>query len=99
MATGKYNPSGASDAGFYPLYPDSAGGFLVGTGTGASQSTGLCDQVWSNGAAVTGEREWRSLGDLGGTDGTGFWFVYGGAGLTDADWGVGSRLSAVGRSR
>lgn len=99
VATGKYNPSGASDAGFYPLYPDSAGGFLVGAGTGASQSTGLCDQIWSNGTAVTGEREWRSLGYLGVGGGAGLWCVDGSIGLAVAGWGIGSRLSAVGRSQ
>ena len=98
VATGKYNPSGASDAGFYPLYPDSAGGFLVGTGTGASQSTGLCDQVWSNGTAVTGEREWQSLGILWSGGGAGLWFVDGISGLAYAYWVIGSRLSAVGRA-
>ncbi|MDN6658737.1 MAG: hypothetical protein L0L18_06925 [Acidipropionibacterium jensenii] len=98
LAPGKYSPSGASDAGFYPLYPDSAGGFLVGAGTGASQSTGLCDQVWSNGTAVTGEREWRSLGGLWDGGNAGLWFVGGNGGLTDASWYIGSRLSAVGRA-
>lgn len=99
QATGKYNPSGASDAGFYPLYPDSAGGFLVGAGTGASQSTGLCDQIWSNGTAVTGEREWLSLGSLGGGGRAGLWCVNGNVGLSSASWVFGSRLSAVGRSQ
>ena len=98
MATGKYNPSGPSDGGFYPLHPDSAGGFLVGAGTGASQSTGLCDQIWSNGTAVTGEREWRSLGSLLNGGITGLWCVDGDGTLFNVNWYFGSRLSAVGRA-
>ena len=99
LATGKYNPSGAADAGFYPMYPDSAGGLLVGVGVGASTSTGLCDQVWSNGTAVVGEREWQSLGSLVNGGSAGLWFVNGDWGLTSAYWTIGSRLSATGRSR
>lgn len=98
QATGKYNPSGASDAGFYPLYPDSASGFLIGAGFGASTSTGMCDQIWSNGTAVVGEREWRSLGVLGIGGVAGVWYVNGDWSLSVAGWGIGSRLSAVARA-
>lgn len=98
VATGKYNPSGPSDGNTYTMYPDSAGGFLVGAGSGASQSTGLCDQVWSNGTAVTGEREWLSLGSLWDGGSAGLWCVFGSGGLASASWYFGSRLSAVGRA-
>ncbi len=98
VATGKYNPSGPSDGNTYPMYPDSAGGMLFGTGSGASTSTGLADIVYYNGTAVTGEREWRSLGNLRNGGSVGLWYVNGGSGLTLAYWDIGSRLSAVGRA-
>ena len=98
VATGKYNPSGPSDGSTYPLYPDSAGGMLFGTGSGGSTSTGLADLVLYNGVAVAGEREWLSLGNLNNGASAGMWF-FSGSGLPSGTWwDIGSRLSAIGRA-
>ena len=81
------------------MYPDSALGLLFGTGSGGSSSNGMRDITYYNSVNTSGEREWRSLGNLGYGSGAGLWFLNGVDGLTYASWDIGSRLSAVGRSR
>jgi hypothetical protein len=97
-ATGAYNESGSADGGAWFMHPQRAGDFVCGTGSGASSSTGLCDYTWFNGLSVSGEREWLSLGNLRNGDYAGLWYVYAYNSLSSARWGIGSRLSAVGRA-
>lgn len=97
-ATGKYLEAGSSAAYHYPMYPANAGGLLLGQGTGASQSTGMCDGQYTA-ALSTGTKEWYGLGNLRDTGNAGLWCVNGSNALTNAYWGIGSRLSGTGRSR
>lgn len=97
--TGKYLASGDADAWHYPMYPGSAGGLLYGVGEGASQSTGMCDGTYTNKTATSGDREWFGGGYLNFGANAGLWCVGGYFGLGSANWGIGSRLSGVGRSR
>ena len=97
--TGLDLPADSSDSWKYPLYDVEAGGMLVPQGTGASQSTGLCDSCYTNKLATTGTREWLSLGGLGYGGVAGLSFVIGNDWLSDAWWGIASRLSGNGRSR
>ena len=96
--TGKHLPTSDADAWHYPMYPESAGGLLLGTTEGASQTTGLCDGEYTNKLATTGQREWLGLGYLNSAGYAGLFCVYGG-GLGSASWNVGSRLSGTGRGR
>lgn len=96
--TGLYIPASSSaDQWNYPLRLTDADGMLVATGTGASTSTGMCDGTYSNKSTATGEREFRSVGYLGSGARAGLFCVYGGNGLSDAGWSIGSRLSVNGR--
>ena len=72
---------------------------MLQQGSGASTTTGVCDQIWKNGHSVTGVVEWLSLGNLGSGGNAGLFYAncYGGTG--DARWNYGSRLSANGRSK
>lgn len=98
--TGKFIPAGSADAWNYPFWPDLAGdALLFGTGTGASQTTGMCDGTYSNKVSTSGTREWLSLGILRNGGNAGLWCVYGGGSLSSAWWGFGSRLSGIGRSK
>ena len=83
----------------YPLYPIDAGGLLIGAGNGASQSTGLCDSHYMLRASTRGSYEWRGLGYLSYAGLAGLWRVYANDALTNANWNIGSRLSATGRGR
>lgn len=98
-ASEKYIPAAVGDGNTYPLYPDSALGLLFGTGTGASGTTGMSDITHYNSTASSGEKEWRSLGSLGSGSSAGLWYLDGSNWLSDAGWNIGSRLSAIGRSR
>ena len=97
-ATGKYLEAGSSAAHHYPLYPSNAGGLLLGQGTGASSSTGMCDSQYTS-ALGTGTREWLGLGYLYHGANAGLWYVYAYNALTIGNWLIGSRLSGTGRSR
>ncbi|MEG0015738.1 MAG: hypothetical protein RSB04_10305 [Gordonibacter sp.] len=92
-------PTDDTDGWKYTTYPIEAGGLLIGTGTGASTTTGLCDGSYSNKLSAIGEREWLSLGALWGGAVAGLWCVVGGDGASGARWDFGSRLSVIGRSR
>lgn len=97
--TGKYLPTGDADAWHYPLYPENAGGLLLGTTEGASQTTGLCDGEYTNKLATTGLREWLGLGGLIYAGYAGLFCVHGSIGLGLTYWHIGSRLSGTGRGR
>lgn len=95
--TGKYLPAaGTTWASAYPLYPALAGGLLFAEGSGASTSTGMCDQTYSK-LAASGSYEFRSLGSLGNAADAGLWYVGGSNGAGVAWWYLVSRLSAHGR--
>lgn len=96
--TGKSLFTDASDGWKYPLYPDSAGGLLFGAGSGASQSTGMCDGSYTQPLTTTGLRAWLSLGSLSDPGTAGLWFVSGSFGLGSARWYASTRLSANGRA-
>ena len=92
-------PIDSTDSWKYSSYCKDFGGLISSDNTGGSQSTGMCDGIYTNKLSTTGEREWLSFGDLW------FWAVAGlfcaflGGGLSDAGWNCGSRLSFIGRSR
>jgi len=96
--TGKYMYSDGTDSWKYPMYPDNASGMLFGASYGASQSTGMCDGSYTNKITTQGTREWLGLGFLGNGGHAGLWFVVAFDALADANWGIGSRLSATGRA-
>lgn len=97
-ATGKYLEAGSSAAYHYPMYPSNAGGLLLGQGTGASTTAGMCDGQYTS-ALGTGTREWYGLGGLNNGAYAGLWYVNGYDALTFGNWTFGSRLSGTGRSR
>ena len=97
VATGKYSPSGAADGSQYPVTPAVANGMLFGTRSGGSTTTGLCDGVWASATTETGSREWRSLGSLRNDSLAGLWHAAVSGPLSGTNWGIGSRLSAIGR--
>lgn len=93
--TGLKLPSGD---GVYPLYPGvSNQGVLIPQGTGASQSSGLCDAKWGNPDTTTGDREFLSCGYLRHVGNAGLWCVYAWNVLGGTWWHYGSRASATGR--
>lgn len=97
--TGVDLPVSASDGWNYPVRLSNAGGMLVGTGSGASTTTGVCDGTYTHAQTTNAEREFHSLGSLDYGSGAGLWFVNGGGALSNAWWDLGSRLSGTGRSR
>ena len=97
--TGVYIPSESSDGWRYPLRLTDAGGMIVGTGSGGSTSTGICDGSYSHASTTTGEREFHSLGYLYNGANAGLFYVVGDNALSSAWWNIGSRLSVNGRSR
>lgn len=97
--TGLDLPTDSADSWKYPLYDVEAGGMLVPQGTGASQSTGLCDGCYTNKLATTGTREWLSFGNFGNGGHAGLSCVDGNSELSGAWWHIASRLSGNGRSK
>ena len=71
-----------------------AGGVLVGTDTGGSTTTGLCDGEYTNPITTVADREFRSGGGLWDWGSAGPSCV-GVDGLGYAWWSFGSRLSAT----
>lgn len=88
-----------SDASVYGLYPKTVEGFMLQQGSGASTTTGVCDQIWKNGDSVTGVREWLSLGFLWYWGIAGLFYAVCSVGPGYAWWYIGSRLSANGRQK
>lgn len=96
--TGVVLPTDNADSWKYPTDMANAGGMLVGTNTGGSTSTGMCDGHYTNKMSTVGEREFHALGNLGVGGVAGLFCVYGGNRLGSAWWGIGSRLSGTGRT-
>lgn len=97
--TEKYLYADATTGWHYPMYPDVAGGLPFGAGNGGSNTTGLADGHYMLKVSTTGNYEWLGWGNLSGGRSYGPWCVIANSGLTNADWYIGSRLSATGRSR
>lgn len=74
-------------------------GVLIPTGIGATSATGLCDGVYANPLASQGLRQVRRFGHLWGGAACGVFAVSLANGLADRWWGVGGRLSALGRTK
>lgn len=92
-------PTAASEGWKYPTRLSNAEGMLVGTGTGASSTTGMCDGTYTHAQTTNAEREFRALGSLYAGSYAGLWCVRGSNALSTAWWHIGSRLSGTGRSR
>ena len=99
VSTGLVLPTDATDSWKYPTHARYARGIHVGTDTGGSQATGLCDGHYTNKLETTGTREWLGLGDLVSGGNAGLRYVVAGVGLGSANWYIGGRLSADGRAR
>lgn len=92
-------PTDSTSSGKYPLYPTAGpGGILYAIESGASQSTGMCDQTYTSSLAITGSRTWLSLGSLTGYGDAGIWCLNPWSTLSLVRWDFGSRLSANGRA-
>ena len=91
-------PTDSNDSWKYPKYYKSYKGLLSSDNTGGSQSTGMCDGIYTNRLSTVGEREWRSFGGLWDGGSAGHWVVIASGALSLARWVCGSRLSFVGRS-
>ena len=92
-------PTDSTDSWKYPSYCKDFGGLISSDNTGGSQSTGMCDGIYTNKLSTTGEREWRSFGILGNRANAGLICANLSSGLSYAGWYCGSRLSFIGRSR
>ncbi|PLS25000.1 hypothetical protein BLI708_05095 [Bifidobacterium imperatoris] len=74
-------------------------GVLIPTGIAATSTTGLCDGVYANPLTSQGLRQVRRFGGLWGGAACGAFAVYLSDGLAGRRWGVGGRLSALGRTK
>ena len=92
-------PTDSTDSWKYPSYCKDFGGLISSDNTGGSQSTGMCDGIYTNKLSTTGEREWLSFGNLGSWAIAGLFCASLNSGLSVAWWACGSRLSFIGRSR
>lgn len=92
-------PTDSADSWKYPSYCKDFGGLISSDNTGGSQSTGMCDGIYTNKLSTTGEREWQSFGVLGNWADAGLFCAGLNGGLSVAWWNCGSRLSFIGRSR
>ena len=92
-------PTDSTDSWKYPSYCKDFGGLISSDNTGGSQSTGMCDGIYTNKLSTTGEREWRSFGSLWNWAYAGLFCAVLSSGLSTAGWNCGSRLSFIGRSR
>lgn len=54
-------PTAASEGWKYPTRLSNAEGMLVGTGTGASSTTGMCDGTYTHAQTTNAEREFHAL--------------------------------------
>ena len=92
-------PTDSTDSWKYPSYCKDFGGLISSDNTGGSQSTGMCDGIYTEKLSTTGEREWLSFGHLGSRADAGLFCASLSYGLSNAGWYCGSRLSFIGRSR
>jgi hypothetical protein len=86
-------PADATEGWKYPVRLSDADGMLVGTGSGASTTTGVCDGTYMKAASTVGSYEFLALGYLGGVAYAGLWYVNGNNALSDTRWNIGSRQS------
>ena len=93
--TGVSLPTDSTSSWKYPLNLVDADGVLVGTDTGGSTTTGLCDGEYTSPITAVADKEFRSVGYLGGGGHAGPSCVVGDGGLGYAWWHFGSRLSAT----
>lgn len=91
--TGVDLPVAATEGWRYPPRLSNAKGMLVGTGSGASTTTGTCDGTNTHAQTTNAEREFLSLGNLNNGSNAGLWYVNGNNALSSAWWGIGSRQS------
>ena len=92
-------PADATEGWKYPVRLTNGKGMLMGTGSGASTTTGVCDGSYLLAKTTVGERGLPALGNLGSGADAGLWCVCGDDALSTAGWHFGSRLSGTGRSR
>ena len=97
--TGVDLPADSTEGWKYPVRLSNANGMIVGTGSGASSTTGVCDGTYMKAASTVGSYEFPALGYLSNGSYAGLWCVYGISALSGAWWDIGSRLSGTGRSR
>ena len=74
-------------------------GVLIPTGIGATSATGLCDGVYANPLASQGLRQVRRFGSLWDGAACGVVAVVLTVDLAFRGWGIGGRLSALGRTK
>ena len=67
-------------------------GIMVPTETKAGSTTGFCNGLYTD-SGTSGQREWLSLGDLGGGAVCGLWILYANVGVGAADWYIVSGFS------
>ena len=93
--TGVSLPTDSTGSWKYPLNLVDADGVLVGTDTGGSTTTGLCDGEYTNPITTVTDREFHSVGFLRNWGVAGPSCVNGSSRLGIAGWNFGSRLSAT----
>ena len=92
--TGVSLPTNSTDSWKYPLNLVDADGVLIGTDTGGSTTTGLCDGEYTSSITAVADKEFHSVGHLRDKGSAGPSFVVGDW-LGSAWWSIGSRLSAT----
>ena len=70
-------------------------GIMVPTETKAGSTTGFCNGLYTD-SGTSGQREWLSLGDLGGGAVCGLWLLVANVGVGVADWSFVSGVSPNG---
>ena len=93
--TGVSLPTDSTGSWKYPLNLVDADGVLVGTDTGGSTTTGLCDGEYTSPITTVTDREFLSVGYLWNGGNAGPSYVVGSSWLGGAWWSIGSRLSAT----
>ena len=76
-------------------FVDPALGIMVPTETKAGSTTGFCNGLYTD-SGTSGQREWLSLGSLGGGAVYGLWILGAYGGVGDADWRIVSGVSPNG---
>lgn len=76
-------------------FVDPALGIMVPTETKAGSTTGFCNGLYTD-SGTSGQREWLSLGYLGGGTLCGLWVLYAGSGVGNAGWHIVSGVSPNG---
>lgn len=76
-------------------FVDPALGIMVPTETKAGSTTGFCNGLYTD-SGTSGQREWLSLGSLGGGTLYGLWILNASSGVGDANWHFVSGVSPNG---